>query len=405
MDNKLQMDKKFLRSKPLPRDSWSGTRSQPSSPLTNPATAAASSRLLGISPLRGGRKSLSSAATEPSSREPSRKSCQSKEDALPIRGGRWPSSSSKKPPINSLEDYLRDESPSDRKGGSGGRDDKSASSTASGPQSLPRMRSCSEFNRFEERKKTDEEQGSRKISKENSPFGSSMRYIGKLRFPKSSSKPDSSPPLLLPGRMSLDDNVLANGRKTNDSAADLPSTESDRSDSTNKGMSPKIPRARSKDSGPMSVDRAPTAKVAAIRRTSSLTGEGGGKSQWALSPAGRRSSSPAPLQPAAAATADGGGTPSKSFSNLRPGSPTDKSKKVGSIISIGLDLFRKKSSSTSSELRPSSPVLAVGDAGHQFRMLQNCLIRWRYVNARTNNTNQTRATIAEVLECTCLLRV
>ncbi|ONK65679.1 uncharacterized protein A4U43_C07F39580 [Asparagus officinalis] len=375
------MENKHLRNNlPLLRDSSTASGSQPCSPLIDPTTRH------GFCPLRG-RKSC---ATESSG-----KSLYSNDGAL-LRA-RWPSSSSyssSKQSNNSLADYLSND------GLPGLVDRKSSTNSyAAGPQSLSRMRSCSEFSRFEEKKEEDEQKSSssRNVSKENRPFGSSMRYIGKLRFPKSSSKTEINS-RILPGRMSVDESILSNYRRTTDFAVDSLSSESDRSDST-KGMSPNIPRSRNKDSGPKSADRTPASKLAAaagIRRSSSLTGKGPGLnlSPWALSP-GHRSNSP-PVRPPLAATMEGGGTPTRSFSSLRPENP-DKSKKVGNIISMGMDLFRRKQGFTSSniKLRPSSPVMVVGDVGHQFRMLRNCLIQWRYVNARLNFTNQTRTSTAE----------
>ncbi|XP_039140789.1 QWRF motif-containing protein 3-like [Dioscorea cayenensis subsp. rotundata] len=184
---------------------------------------------------------------------------------------------------------------------------------------------------------------------------------------------------------------------------DIPSFESDRSDnvSSNKIPNRRAPRSKrndhqneDKNHESKSVEMNPTMKPAP-RRTSS-------GSAWALSP-GRRASSP-PLVDGSARPAAAG---LRSFSNLRPPSPgrgKGGGGGVGNILSLGLDLFRKKSGSPtltpSSSFGNGSPKMAAGEAGHQFKIVYNRLMQWRFANARSDASSRTKADTAQtVMTC------
>ncbi|XP_029116789.1 uncharacterized protein [Elaeis guineensis] len=299
--------------------------------------------------------------------------------------GLWPSS--RKP--GTLADHLGNDRLIDLAEQNAGNKPASTT-TAASPQSIIRQRSCSEFSRFDDKDET-EKKGRR--SKENLPIGASMRYIGKIHFPPSPkpgspSSPSSAATLALtPGRISVDEKALPLRRKS-DFGLDYPSSESDRSET--KIATPRIPKS----------DAARVAAAKAIGRASSMTAYGSASTQWALSPG--RSGSPTTVAVAEGRAAGMG----RSFSNLRPPSPR-KGRKVGDFISMGLDLFhfRKRSfsgsstgggegsSPTSSSSYPSlvvgSPTAGgVGVMGHQFRLMHNRLIQWRYANARTDAVNR-----------------
>ncbi|XP_059663876.1 QWRF motif-containing protein 3 [Cornus florida] len=283
---------------------------------------------------------------------------------------------------------------------------------------LNRQRSCSEYSRFE---------NVREISKENRKplFGGSMRYTGKLRFPGRSSASSSSQSSsfvsdkLISGRLSVDDNALR--RKGSDSLSDTQDSESECSDmySGTSFDSPVIGKsssalymastASSRKSGRevpskymhdlssksqrvISNSKLPSENSMkkftiknAMKRASSLTAYGSATSKWALSPG--RSGSP-PM------TVENKGMP-MSFSSLKPPSSPSRAKGVGNLLSIGLDLFKSKKSSSSCS-SPSGPVTT--ETVHELRMLHNRLMQWRYANARVNSvngkiTNQTESNL------------
>ncbi|KAJ0983715.1 hypothetical protein J5N97_011970 [Dioscorea zingiberensis] len=357
-----------------------------------------------LSPLR--RKSIPIEA--PTSRKPRPPSSSDELPTAPTRG-LWPSSSSFRR-SGTLADHLGNDRLSDL----AHRRPPPSHTPPEPPISISRQRSSSEFRRLdEERSSRDElehDKEDRKIKKKSSkenhrPIGGSMRYIGnKLLFPRSSSKPDSPPSstssVPTAARISVDENALASSRRKSDFLLDIPSFESERSDNSNRIPNPRAPRPNrniyhhndDKNQESKSAEMNPTMKLAppAIRRTSS-------GSAWALS-AGRRSGSP-PL-------VDGNARPAaaglRSFSNLRPQSP-GKGKggggSVGNILSLGLDLFRKKSGSPTltptSSFGNGSPGMAAGEAGHHFKMAHNRLMQWRFVNARSDASRRAKGAVAQ----------
>ncbi|XP_058089305.1 QWRF motif-containing protein 3 isoform X2 [Magnolia sinica] len=318
------------------------------------------------------------------------------EEAGLVRG-LWPSSTSSKK-SNTLADHLGNDRLIDfieRKNG-----DRSSSKTL---QFFGRQKSCSEFNRFE-----NEKEG----SKENRPAGGSMRYTGKFKFPGKKSTSSAS---FTPGRISVVENALERRRKS-DSFADFPSSESDISATTDISSAsmgrtrkagievpsrflqdPSITRTprRGPDSSNPTVENSPNLSYwmskNAIKRSNSLTAYSSATTQWALSP-GRTASPPMSAEM---------GKPTPSFSSLRPPTSPSKSKGVGNLISLGLELFKgKKSSSSSSSSSPSSLSSAVAgfeavESVHQLRMLHNRLLQWKFANARADAVNQSRAAQSE----------
>ncbi|XXG69203.1 hypothetical protein AAC387_Pa06g2131 [Persea americana] len=258
-----------------------------------------------------------------------------------------------------------------------------------------RRRSCSEFTRSD-----------KDSSKENRPIGGSMRFTGKLRFP------GKSAPSPAQGRFSVDEKALdpKQIRRRSDSFSDLPSSESEKSDmsaSSRRSGGIEVParftqdpasRRRSAESGPVlsetganspSASSSP-AKVA-MKRSSSVTAYGSTATQWALSPGRTGFSSLRPRSPSSSSS-----TSSASSSTLKGG------KGMGSLLSMGLELFKgKKSSSVPFPSSSSSPRSGGGGGGvdgeavHQLRLLHNKVLQWRLVNAKADAVNASKVVQAE----------
>ncbi|WJZ99450.1 hypothetical protein VitviT2T_017895 [Vitis vinifera] len=280
-----------------------------------------------------------------------------------------------------------------------------------------RQRSCSEFNRFEDEKESLKENHRPSI-------GGSMRYTGKFRFPgkssssssSSSSKYSSPSSSVVPGRSSVDEKALSRKafQRKFDSFSDGLDSESDRSNDFGSSVSSRKsgievsskylndastkPRRWPSDSNininPASTDNnSPRLKKFtiqnAIKRANSLTGYGRAASQWALSP-GRAGSQPM--------TVENKGIP-MSFSSLKPPTSPSRTKGVGNFLSLGLELFKSKKSSPST----GSSLAGNTETVHQFRLLHNRLLQWRFVNARAdsvnqNITNQTQSNLIYALD-------
>nr|CAD1841205.1 unnamed protein product [Ananas comosus var. bracteatus] len=223
------------------------------------------------------------------------------------------------------------------------------------PEPLFRHKSCSNYNsQFE----TDNHDKNEKKIARSASKGGSTRYISN----KIPSYRSSSPPrdvTLTPGRIISNPHhniTLTPGRIIDNAVRrDYASSESERRETAN-------------------VSTARSVKSSALMRARSV-----GQAttmQWAPSP-GLRPPSP----PAVNATAAAG----KVLSSLRPPSPA-KGRKVGSLISLGLDhLFKRKSSSAH----------VAGEAGYQLRMMNNRLIQWRFINAKSDAVNQVKLASAQ----------
>ncbi|EOX99326.1 Family of Uncharacterized protein function, putative [Theobroma cacao] len=299
--------------------------------------------------------------------------------------------------------------------------------TNNGSFSLSRQRSHTEFSRFVE----NEKQSAKENHRPSLGLGGSMRYTAKLGFPKkpsSSSTSSSSSPNILPGRFSVDENVLykrssSSSQKksdfwTNDNfVLDSESEFSDQCSASNNN-SPAItkpnsslssrkcgidvsskylqevptrnrPRGTTSDSNilnPVSADSSPKVNKKftiknAIRRANSLTGHGTATSQWALSP-GRSGSPPMSVENKVVKP--------MSFSSLKPPTSPSRNRGVEKLLNLGLmDLFKSKKSSA----------LQVGsgdvESVHQLRLIHNRLMQWRYANARADAVNKNTSNQVE----------
>ncbi|XP_010278394.1 PREDICTED: QWRF motif-containing protein 3-like [Nelumbo nucifera] len=270
---------------------------------------------------------------------------------------------------------------------------------------LAKQRSCSEISRFENENMN---------SKENHhPItGGPMRCTGRSRCTgKTCSNASSSNSSLVPGRLSIDENALdRRSRRSSNSFIDVLDSESECSEafsSTDFG-SPTTGRksslsssnssylsstASSKRSGMKVSSRylhnsstrqqqgttnsnisKQLPKAAMIRRANSLNSHETSTWQWAFSP-GRSLME----------------TKGKASSSSSP-KPLDNSFKTNRVNSF-FNLFKSKRStpSCSSSIGPSG----ITETAHQFRLLHNRLIQWRYVNAKTDAMNRKRTSQAE----------
>ncbi|KAI3714080.1 hypothetical protein L1987_72670 [Smallanthus sonchifolius] len=217
---------------------------------------------------------------------------------------------------------------------------------------------------------------------------SSRRFTGKLLFPgrlsstKSSDEFDSNQ-VILPGRLSVDENALRRRSSYYQMRSDSFSDNSESSDLSsplttgrNSPASYMAPTLSSKMSGidvsskyispSMSMHNSPknsTLKTT-MKRTNSLSS----------------SSSPSRL-----------GSPL--FSSSKP--PTSSSRGKKNLLHIGLDLIKGKKGGSKF---PSSPVTDTGtnmEHVHRLRLLQNSLMQWRYVNARAQHVHENIAAQSE----------
>ncbi|GAB2274828.1 hypothetical protein Dimus_009602 [Dionaea muscipula] len=82
------------------------------------------------------------------------------------------------------------------------------------------------------------------------------------------------------------------------------------------------------------------------------------------------------------------------FSGLKPPVSPLKTKSVGSLLSMGLELFKSRKSKLSGS--SSSGAGGDGESVHQLRLLQNKLVQWRFANARSEAVNRIIDKQAEV---------
>ncbi|XP_065876736.1 QWRF motif-containing protein 3 [Euphorbia lathyris] len=291
--------------------------------------------------------------------------------------GLWPSTTSPSPNnnnVDTLADHLGNERLRDfieKK-----KDEKSSKNI--GLFSLTRQRSCSEHNRFENEK---EKENHRPI------LGGSLRYTGKLISSSSSSSSSN----FVPGRLSVDENVLYQRRKSEhlDEESESFSENSRKSgvvvsSKYLQDVQTKCRRSAS-DSNiehPVSLDSSPKMKKSriksVIKRANSLAGYGSATSQWALSP-GRSGSPPMSLESKERVM---------SFSSLKPPSSPSRVKGMEKLLNLGRDLLKGKKSSSA---RPLVAVSGGGDATYQLRLLHNRMMQWRYVNVRASVVDENIA--------------
>ncbi|KAA3462545.1 QWRF motif-containing protein 3-like isoform X1 [Gossypium australe] len=371
------------------------------------------------SPLHSPNKPLSPLRRKSTSTDP-RKHRSLEDPPSGLLGGLWPSSttttttsssSSNPKKLDTLADFLGNERLKDiieRK--------SYEKRTNSGPFSLTKQTSHSEFSRFVENDKQISAKENHRPS-----VGGSMRYTSKLGFSRkssssSSSTSSSSSPNIIPGRFSVDESALykktsSSQRKpdsmtdnshvldsdpeisdqcsasNNDSPA-MAKTDSSLSDRKSgievcsKYLKDVPSRSRSRGTtwdsnnlNPVSADSSPKIKKFAIknviRRTNS---HGASPSQWALSP-GRSGSPPMSVESK---------VKPMSFSSLKPPTSPSRTRGVEKFLNLGLmDLFKS---------RKSSPLqVCSGDVEsvHQLRLIHNSLIQWRYANAKADAVNRS----------------
>ncbi|XP_021901096.1 QWRF motif-containing protein 3-like [Carica papaya] len=232
-----------------------------------------------------------------------------------------------------------------------------------------------------------------------------MRYTGNLNVPGKSSTTLSSSSssnyftdnTILPGRLSVDENVFCRRPSRKDSdvfSTDQVHTHDSESEYSNRSSPsvsfrkpsmevsskylqeiPARTRRGTPTSNPASADSSPRTKKFsiknAIRRANSLTGYGSAMSQWALSP-GRSGSPPVSVETKSRPM-------SFSSSSLKPPTSPSKAKGVEKLLNLGLmELFKSK--------RSSSLPFDV-ESVHQLRILHNRLIQWQFANVRADSVN------------------
>ncbi|XP_054812185.1 QWRF motif-containing protein 3 [Prosopis cineraria] len=333
----------------------------------------------------------------------------SMEDPALFRGQLWPSSSStvKK---NYLGATLADHLGNDRLRDFLDRKSYEKSEKTGSVFTLTKQRSCSVFKRFENDQIDRSSNSNNNSSKENhqpAAIGGSTRYTGKIGFPGNSSSSVNSSSKdfsVVPGRLSVDENVLYGKSEsfttTLDSESDYSDVPSGTSDLSSKKLGIEVPskymnhvsrrsRRGTSDSNiqhPLSSEDSSFLKKFtiknAIKRANSLSGYKSSKSQWALSP-GRSGSPPMSVESKEKLI---------SFSSLKPPtSPSHAVKGVDKFLNMGFDFFRSKKSSPNSTLTG----LSTSDTVYQLRLLDNRLMQWRYANAKAKAVNKSLSFQAE----------
>ncbi|KAI3937097.1 hypothetical protein MKX01_015312 [Papaver californicum] len=364
----------------------------------------------GSSPVR--RKSNTSSTSISSSFADTRKHRSSIDEIISSKGLLWPSSSSTTITKTQNLDILGDHLGHERLIGRTKIDVKQKPSSKNLNPSLNRQKSySSELSRFE---------------KENHlpVFGGSLRYAtGKLRLSSGGkqsttgtySSRTSTTCNVTPGRLSVDEYALSlnrrssSYRKTSDFLVDLLSSESDQSSdlsssltSTSRGIDvsfrylnndPSITTSQSRLSRGSSDSHIQTpvdnsTRNGMMKRVNSMTASGSTTtSKWALSPG--RSSLGSPANEIS--------NKGKLIGNMKPPSSPSKSKGVGNLISLGLEMFKSKKTSTSSSASNSLTLGhgGIGENAHQLRLLHNRWIQWRFMNAKADTVGAKRKTQAE----------
>ncbi|TYG90136.1 hypothetical protein ES288_A12G158100v1 [Gossypium darwinii] len=350
------------------------------------------------SPLHSPSKPLSPLRRKSTSTDP-KKHLSLEDPPSALLGGLWPpstttttttSSSSNPKKLDTLADFLGNERLKDlieRK--------SYEKRTNSGPFSLTKQTSHSEFSRFVENDKQISAKENHRPS-----VGGSMRYTSKLGFSRkssssSSSTSSSSSPNIIPGRSSVDESALykktSSSQRKPDSMTDnsnvldsdpeisdqcsasnndsptMAKTDSSLSDRKSgievcsKYLKDVPSRNRSRGTtwdsnslNPVSADSSPKIKKFAIknviRRTNS---HGASPSQWALSP-GRSGSPPMSVESK---------IKPMSFSSLKPPTSPSRTRGVEKFLNLGSHLLCK--------------------------LIHNSLIQWRYANAKADAVNRS----------------
>ncbi|KAL8506662.1 hypothetical protein ACS0TY_017525 [Phlomoides rotata] len=301
--------------------------------------------------------------------------------------GLWPSSSVLSPSSNFKPDTLADCIGNDRikELEEQKRNEKPDRNTLL----LNRQRSCSEFSRFEKEKKTSVS------AKENhNPiFGGSMRYTGKFKFPRKSSKylNSSDENEIIPGRFSVDEDSLrkkslTRGLSDSDECSDVYSDDTSfDTPVAGKGFpaSYMAPTLSSRKHGIEIPSKFMNDLSSRSRRwsadskpVSSNSNENSTKMKsWPFS-VGRSGSMKASMSDKKGKMIG--------LTGLKPPTSPSRGKGVGNILSLGIELLKgKRSSSSSSSPLGPGPV----ENFHQLRLLHNRLMQWRYSVARVESVN------------------
>lgn len=247
--------------------------------------------------------------------------------------------------------------------------------------------------------------------------------MARLDSPSSSSK-KKHVYSIVPGRLSLDDNINSNktfssrrnSRNSVDADSDVatPTSRKDAdvelqvqpsSDANGSAMVLRKGRRGTSHSnvanymdggGSSSVSKRFTLKNA-MKRANSLTGYKSSKSSWALSPG--RSEAPA-------MSVESMDKP-MSFSSFKYSATTTttattptKVKGVEKLLSMGFDLFKSKKSGgdgfSSSSLSPVGFGVYNSEVAHKLRLFDNRFLQWRFANARAHTVNANISLKAEV---------
>ncbi|GJV56572.1 QWRF motif-containing protein 3-like protein [Tanacetum coccineum] len=242
---------------------------------------------------------------------------------------------------------------------------------------LSKQTSCSEFNRFENNSKKQNN-----LKENRKPiFGSgSMRYTGKFRFPgrSSTSSPSSSSngardeSAIMPRRLSVDENELrrrSNSRMRSDSFSD----DSEGSDTGSpfvleknylaSYMAPTFSSRRL-------ISNSPTKSTImnSMKKADSLALP----SKWG-SMSGRSDSPPMM-------------TNSSFASSKPPTSPSKIAKK--NFLHMGLDMIKNRKYGSGC-LSPHGAGMSMVENVHQLRVMHGSWMQWRYANAKANVVNET----------------
>ncbi|XP_024995326.1 QWRF motif-containing protein 3-like [Cynara cardunculus var. scolymus] len=300
--------------------------------------------------------------------------------------GLWPSSSThssksqkENPPTTTGAATLADHLGSERR--------KDGVKRSGNSPLLSKQKSCTEFRRSEHNSNT------KSILKEyhyHTPIhGGKLMFSGRSSISSSTSSSSTrsaevfdSNQVILPGRLSVDENALRRRSSYYEMRSD---TLSDNSESSDLGspfatirnspspasyMAPTMSSRKSRVIEVPSMHNSPNKSTlkTAMKRANSLSSS----SEWESSPS--RFGSP-------------------SFSSSKPPSSTKKN-----LLHMGLDLIKGKKGGSRLGLDTRKYMI---ESVHQLRLLQNSWMQWRYVNARAQAVHQNLAAECEnKLSCT-----
>lgn len=269
--------------------------------------------------------------------------------------GLWPSSSSAASPneIPTRGETLADHLGNDR------LIDLAAHPEKSSTMFLSKQRSCSEFSRFGNHKESTKEN--------HKPLFSFTR---KSSSSSKSPKMDDYNDKIIPPRLSVDEIVIRkrNSARKSDYLSDLQAE----TDSEKIPASYMAPTVSSRMSG------------SGIEVPSKYMQDSSSQSRrWSAENSPKRSSSSSSSF-SLIKRSNSGSKLGLSPGRKPPTSPSRKTKAVGNLLTMGLELLKGKKSSSN----PSSPLgPSMGENVHLQRLLHNRLMQWRYANAKAEIVN------------------